>query len=161
MSGIGKGIIASSTGLLLKTMGLKVTAIKIDPYLNIGKPDCALNASAGCSLSSLDAGTMKPTEHGEVFVLDDGGEVDLDLGIIKSRTDETHILICLARELRALSADLSGKGKQHNYREDLPVRHCARATRRLPGSHSPGGTPYHRCYPRLDPTCGFGSSGWQ
>jgi hypothetical protein len=46
-SGIGKGVIASSTGLLLKTAGLKVTAIKIDPYMNI------------------DAGTMAPTEHGE------------------------------------------------------------------------------------------------
>ena len=53
---------ASSTGLLLKTLGLKVTAIKIDPYMNI------------------DAGTMAPTEHGEVFVLNDGGEADLDLG---------------------------------------------------------------------------------
>lgn len=62
ISGIGKGIIASSTGLLLKTNGLKVSSIKIDPYMNI------------------DAGTMRPTEHGEVFVLDDGGEVDLDLG---------------------------------------------------------------------------------
>lgn len=54
--------IASSTGLLLKTAGLKVTAIKIDPYMNI------------------DAGTMAPTEHGEVYVLNDGGETDLDLG---------------------------------------------------------------------------------
>lgn len=62
ISGIGKGVIASSTGLLLKTIGLKVSSIKIDPYLNI------------------DAGTMAPTEHGECFVLDDGGEVDLDLG---------------------------------------------------------------------------------
>lgn len=62
ISGIGKGVIASSTGLLLKTLGLRVTAIKIDPYMNI------------------DAGTMSPLEHGEVFVLDDGGEVDLDLG---------------------------------------------------------------------------------
>lgn len=62
ISGIGKGIISSSTGLLLKTLGYKVTAIKIDPYLNI------------------DAGTMSPLQHGEVFVLDDGGEVDLDLG---------------------------------------------------------------------------------
>lgn len=48
MSGIGKGIIASSTGLLLKTMGLKVTAIKIDPYLNIGKLSSALDVLAGC-----------------------------------------------------------------------------------------------------------------
>mmetsp|Transcript_47679 Transcript_47679/g.79103 ORF Transcript_47679/g.79103 Transcript_47679/m.79103 type:complete len:696 (+) Transcript_47679:132-2219(+) len=62
VSGLGKGITASSIGLLLKTSGLRVTAIKIDPYLNI------------------DAGTMSPYEHGEVFVLDDGGEVDLDLG---------------------------------------------------------------------------------
>ncbi|KAH8690890.1 CTP synthase [Talaromyces proteolyticus] len=62
ISGIGKGIIASSAGLLLKTTGLRVTAIKIDPYLNI------------------DAGTLGPLEHGECFVLADGGECDLDLG---------------------------------------------------------------------------------
>ncbi|PVH82200.1 hypothetical protein DL98DRAFT_514246 [Cadophora sp. DSE1049] len=62
ISGVGKGIIVSSTGLLLKTKGLKVTMIKIDPYMNI------------------DAGTMAPTEHGECFVLEDGGETDLDLG---------------------------------------------------------------------------------
>lgn len=62
---------ASSTGLLLKTLGLKVTAIKIDPYMNI------------------DAGTMAPTEHGEVFVLDDGGEVDLDLGNYERYLDVT------------------------------------------------------------------------
>ncbi|XP_073473022.1 CTP synthase 2 isoform X1 [Aquarana catesbeiana] len=62
ISGIGKGIIASSIGTILKSCGLRVTAIKIDPYINI------------------DAGTFSPYEHGEVFVLDDGGEVDLDLG---------------------------------------------------------------------------------
>jgi CTP synthase len=62
LSGIGKGVIASSIGVLLKAYGFKVTSIKIDPYINI------------------DAGTMSPFEHGEVFVLDDGGEVDLDLG---------------------------------------------------------------------------------
>lgn len=71
ISGIGKGVIASSTGLLLKTLGLKVTAIKIDPYMNI------------------DAGTMAPTEHGEVFVLDDGGEADLDLGNYERYLDVT------------------------------------------------------------------------
>ena len=53
---------ASSIGVLLKSAGLRVTAVKIDPYLN------------------SDAGTMSPFEHGEVFVLDDGGEADLDLG---------------------------------------------------------------------------------
>ncbi|CAM9715714.1 unnamed protein product, partial [Chrysoparadoxa australica] len=62
ISGIGKGVSASSIGVLVKMMGLKPTAIKIDPYLNV------------------DAGTMSPFEHGEVFVLDDGGETDLDLG---------------------------------------------------------------------------------
>ncbi|KAM6151462.1 CTP synthase 2 [Rhynchocyon petersi] len=62
ISGIGKGIIASSIGTILKACGLRVTAIKIDPYINI------------------DAGTFSPYEHGEVFVLNDGGEVDLDLG---------------------------------------------------------------------------------
>ncbi|ORY84964.1 CTP synthase [Protomyces lactucae-debilis] len=71
ISGIGKGVIASSTGLLLKTLGLKVTSIKIDPYMNI------------------DAGTMSPIEHGEVYVLDDGGEVDLDLGNYERYLDVT------------------------------------------------------------------------
>ena len=62
ISGLGKGITASSIGRLLESRGIRVSAIKIDPYLNI------------------DAGTMNPYEHGEVYVLDDGGEVDLDLG---------------------------------------------------------------------------------
>ncbi|CAL9128282.1 unnamed protein product, partial [Musa textilis] len=62
VSGLGKGVTASSIGVVLKACGLRVTSIKIDPYLN------------------TDAGTMSPFEHGEVFVLDDGGEVDLDLG---------------------------------------------------------------------------------
>ncbi|KAL8527263.1 hypothetical protein ACS0TY_005221 [Phlomoides rotata] len=62
VSGLGKGVTASSLGVVLKACGLRVTSIKIDPYLN------------------TDAGTMSPFEHGEVFVLDDGGEVDLDLG---------------------------------------------------------------------------------
>ncbi|KAF8805544.1 CTP synthase, partial [Phlegmacium glaucopus] len=75
VSGIGKGVIASSTGLLLKTAGLKVTAIKIDPYMNI------------------DAGTMRPTEHGEVYVLNDGGEVDLDLG-----NYERYLNVTLSRD---------------------------------------------------------------
>ena len=62
LSGLGKGITASSIGVLLKSAGLRLTSVKIDPYLN------------------SDAGTMSPFGHGEVFVLDDGGEVDLDLG---------------------------------------------------------------------------------
>ncbi len=62
ISGVGKGITASSLGLILKNRGLTVTAIKIDPYINV------------------DAGTMNPTEHGEVFVLSDGDETDQDMG---------------------------------------------------------------------------------
>jgi len=62
VSGLGKGVTISSMGRLLQASGVKVTSIKIDPYLNV------------------DAGTMSPFEHGEVFVLDDGGETDLDLG---------------------------------------------------------------------------------
>ncbi len=62
ISGIGKGIAASSIALILKSRGYKVTIIKADPYLNI------------------DAGTLNPIEHGEVFVLDDGMECDQDLG---------------------------------------------------------------------------------
>ncbi|AOA64974.1 CTP synthase isozyme [Komagataella phaffii CBS 7435] len=75
ISGIGKGVLASSTGLLLKTLGLRVTSIKIDPYMNI------------------DAGTMSPLEHGECFVLNDGGEVDLDLG-----NYERYLNITLTRD---------------------------------------------------------------
>ena len=62
VSGLGKGITISSIGRILKSSGLSVTSIKIDPYLN------------------FDSGTMSPFEHGETFVLDDGGETDLDLG---------------------------------------------------------------------------------
>lgn len=62
ISGIGKGIATSSIALLLKAAGHKVSPIKMDPYLNV------------------DAGTMNPIEHGEVFVLDDGTETDQDLG---------------------------------------------------------------------------------
>ncbi|MFZ2072519.1 MAG: CTP synthase, partial [Minisyncoccia bacterium] len=62
ISGVGKGVTASSLGLILKNRGLSVTSIKIDPYINV------------------DAGTMNPTEHGEVFVLSDGNETDQDMG---------------------------------------------------------------------------------
>lgn len=62
ISGVGKGLATASIGKILQQCGYKVTAIKIDPYLN------------------YDAGTLRPTEHGEVWVTDDGGEIDLDLG---------------------------------------------------------------------------------
>ena len=62
ISGVGKGVTTASVGKILKEHGYNVTAIKIDPYLN------------------YDAGTLRPTEHGEVWVTDDGGEIDQDLG---------------------------------------------------------------------------------
>ena len=71
ISGIGKGVVASSVGVILKQCNVPVTSIKIDPYINI------------------DAGTFSPYEHGEVYVLDDGGEVDLDLGNYERFLDVT------------------------------------------------------------------------
>lgn len=71
MSGLGKGTAISSLGVVLKAHGYRVTSIKIDPYLNI------------------DAGTMSPFEHGEVYVLEDGGEADLDLGNYERFLDVT------------------------------------------------------------------------
>jgi len=62
MSGVGKGVAAASIGKILQSRGFEVTAVKIDPYVNV------------------DAGTMNPTEHGEVFVLNDGMECDQDMG---------------------------------------------------------------------------------
>ncbi|MAV64490.1 MAG: CTP synthetase [Candidatus Marinimicrobia bacterium] len=71
ISGLGKGIVASSLGYLLKSSGFKVTIQKLDPYLNV------------------DPGTMNPYQHGEVFVLDDGSETDLDLGHYERFIDES------------------------------------------------------------------------
>src|SRR3989339_2259208 len=62
MSGVGKGVASASISKILQSRGIEVTALKIDPYVNV------------------DAGTMNPTEHGEVFVLDDGMECDQDMG---------------------------------------------------------------------------------
>jgi CTP synthase len=70
VSSIGKGIISASLGLLLKAQGYRVTVLKCDPYINV------------------DAGTMNPIQHGEVFVTDDGAETDLDLGHYERFMDE-------------------------------------------------------------------------
>ena len=70
-SSLGKGLTASSIGRLLKARGLRVTMQKLDPYINV------------------DPGTMNPFEHGEVFVTDDGGETDLDLGHYERFIDES------------------------------------------------------------------------
>lgn len=71
VSSLGKGITAASAGLLLKKRNLRVSIIKLDPYLNV------------------DAGTMNPYQHGEVFVTDDGAETDLDLGHYERFVDES------------------------------------------------------------------------
>ncbi|MDR3321078.1 MAG: CTP synthase, partial [Synergistaceae bacterium] len=70
VSSLGKGITAASLGTLLKRRGFRVSIIKMDPYLNV------------------DAGTMNPFQHGEVFVTDDGAETDLDLGHYERFIDE-------------------------------------------------------------------------
>ncbi|HLX77390.1 MAG TPA: CTP synthase [Acidimicrobiales bacterium] len=70
-SSLGKGLTSSSLGRLLKSRGLRVTMCKLDPYIN------------------FDPGTMNPFEHGEVFVTDDGGETDLDLGHYERFIDES------------------------------------------------------------------------
>lgn len=75
MSGIGKGVTAASIAKILQVRGIKVSVMKVDPYLNV------------------DAGTMNPVAHGEVFVTDDGGEIDMDLG-----TYERFLDINLSRQ---------------------------------------------------------------
>ncbi|MBI4925256.1 MAG: CTP synthase [Bdellovibrio sp.] len=72
LSSIGKGISAASIGMLMEQRGIKVTMLKMDPYLNV------------------DPGTMNPFQHGEVFVLDDGAETDLDLGHYSRFVEHAH-----------------------------------------------------------------------
>ena len=76
VSGLGKGITAASLGRLLKSRGIKVTMQKLDPYLNV------------------DPGTMNPYQHGEVFVTEDGGETDLDIGHYERFIDENLNKYC-------------------------------------------------------------------
>ena len=108
-SSLGKGLTASSLGRLLKCRGLRVTMQKLDPYINV------------------DPGTMNPFEHGEVFVTDDGGETDLDLGHYERFIDEN-----LSREL------------QRHDRLDLPGGARRRAPRRLPRQDRAGHPAHHR-----------------
>ena len=70
ISGVGKGVVTASLGKIIKEHGFKTTLIKIDPYIN------------------YDAGTLRPTEHGEVWVTEDGGEIDQDLGTYERFLDE-------------------------------------------------------------------------
>ena len=72
MSGLGKGVVSSSVAKLLQLSNQKVSCVKIDPYLN------------------YDAGTMNPIAHGEVFVTEDGGECDMDIGIMRDFSIKTY-----------------------------------------------------------------------
>ena len=109
MSGIGKGIASSSIARILKSKGYSVTAIKIDPYINV------------------DAGTMNPTEHGEVFVLDDGYETDQDMGNYERFLDETLPSInymttgSVYQEVIRRERNLEYKGKNVEVVPDIPI----------------------------------------
>ena len=70
VSSLGKGIAAASLAAIMESRGLKVTLVKLDPYINV------------------DPGTMSPFQHGEVFVTEDGAETDLDIGHYERFVDE-------------------------------------------------------------------------
>lgn len=95
MSGLGKGVITSSTAKLLQLSGLKVSCIKIDPYVN------------------CDAGTMNPIAHGEVFVTDDGGECDMDIGnyerFLDTALSKDHNITTGRVYLDVISAERDGR----------------------------------------------------
>lgn len=108
MSGIGKGIVVASIGKVLKSKGFKVTAIKIDPYVNV------------------DAGTMNPIEHGEVFVTEDGIECDQDVGNYERFLEEeilSHNYITTGRVYQAVinrERNLEYKGRCVEVVPDIP-----------------------------------------
>jgi len=117
MSGVGKGIASSSIAKILQAKGFRVTALKIDPYINV------------------DAGTMNPTEHGEVFVLDDGDETDQDMG-----NYERFLGVNLSRvnymttgrvyeEVIRKERNLEYKGKNVEVVPDIPIEVIGRIER--------------------------------
>ncbi|MEK7109454.1 MAG: CTP synthase [Patescibacteria group bacterium] len=116
MSGIGKGVASSAIGRILKSKGFKVTAIKIDPYINV------------------DAGTMNPTEHGEVFVLEDGYETDQDMGNYERFLGETLPSINymttgrVYQEVIRRERNLEYKGKNVEVVPDIPLEVIRRIT---------------------------------
>ena len=116
---LGKGLAAASLGALLEARGLKVTMLKMDPYINV------------------DPGTMSPTQHGEVFVTDDGTESDLDLGHYERfvRTPMTAV-------------------QQLHHRPDLRHRHPEGTARRLPRRNCAGDSAYHRRNQTAHSQCG-------
>ncbi len=120
ISGVGKGVAASSIGRIMQDRGYTVTSIKIDPYINI------------------DAGTMNPTEHGEVFVLDDGDECDQDMGNYERflEKDLTRLNYMTTgrvyQEVIRRERNLEYKGKNVEVVPDVPfeiIRRIEEATR--------------------------------
>ena len=95
-SSLGKGLTSSSLGRLLKARGLRVTMQKLDPYINV------------------DPGTMNPFQHGEVFVTDDGGETDLDLGHYERFVD-VPLTASLERDHRSIYQDVLAKERRGDY----------------------------------------------
>ena len=91
VSSLGKGIAAASLAAILESRGLKVTLIKLDPYLNV------------------DPGTMNPFQHGEVFVTDDGAETDLDIGHYERFLD---VNLIAARQQRHHRPDLQERARE-------------------------------------------------
>lgn len=108
MSGVGKGVSSSSIGTILQAKGFSVTAVKIDPYINI------------------DAGTMNPTEHGEVFVLNDGDECDQDMGnyerFLNTDLTKTNYMTTgrVYQEVIRKERNLEYKGKNVEVVPDIP-----------------------------------------
>lgn len=117
MSGVGKGVASSSIAALLKARGLTVTALKIDPYINV------------------DAGTMNPTEHGEVFVLDSGLETDQDMGNYERFLNMTLPPInymttgSIYQEVIRKERNLEYRGKNVEVVPDIPLEVIRRITR--------------------------------
>ncbi len=108
VSSLGKGLTAASSALCLENRGLKVALQKFDPYLNV------------------DPGTMSPYQHGEVYVLDDGAETDLDLGHYERFTNV---------QVDAL--------QQPDQRAGLPNRVSTTSARQLPGQNGAGDSARH------------------
>jgi CTP synthase len=124
VSSLGKGLTAAALGTLLENRGLKVALQKFDPYLNV------------------DPGTMSPYQHGEVYVLDDGAETDLDLGHYERFTNcQTH------------------PAQQPHQRPGLPDRAQQGTRGRLPRQNRPGHPARHRRNPEPDQSAGRADQG--
>ncbi len=109
VSSLGKGLVSASIGALMENRGLRVANIKLDPYINV------------------DAGTMNPFQHGEVFVTDDGAETDLDLG---------HYERFVSSRMSSLNNVTTGQVYDTVIRKER--------ARRVPGRHRPGDSAHHR-----------------